>query len=431
MAMRALLTSQSHAPSSRLWRRNFLFIFATIVCVLCGAALFRDPSSVDHLANSPIERICGKLAAEKHEQATAILDMRVKILTALLNEYEQAMAAKTYDELPAAKSFDELAAAKAYDDVPAAKFKEAAPSLLPCAELEGAQDILVIMKTGATEAHLKLPQHFATTFRCIPHFVIYSDLEEEINGHLVLDALDGIDLSIQDAHDDFALYRLLQDAQEAGRNITEVLLSSKKDDEEDHRGWNLDKWKFLPLLDKAYQTKPDAKWYVFIEADTFLMWSNIVRYLSFLDPSEPHYRGGPAWVGGHIFAHGGSGYILSQATMSTATEALHENLTYYYGLPEEECCGDLVLALFLARLDINFTSAYPLIQGETPMSLDYGREKWCRPVLSYHHVDSDTIEAMWRFEQKWLGSYAESEEGLAHDTTDSSYGVRTHVTPVW
>lgn len=371
---------------------------------MCGAVLFRERSSVDYLARPPEEDIYRKLALER---------------------LEQALASYVY------ASGQTIAAADAYDEMPAAESKEAAPSLLPCAELKGAQDILVIMKTGATEAHLKLPQHFATTFRCIPHFVVYSDLEETIDGHLVLDALDGIDLSTQDAHEDFALYRQLQDAREEGRSAIEQVLNGKHDDdEEDHRGWNLDKWKFLPLLDKAFQTKPDAKWYVFIEADTFLMWSNVVRYLSFLDPSEPHYRGGPAWVNDHIFAHGGSGYVLSQATMKKATDALHEDLTYYYGLPENECCGDLVLALFLAGLNINFTSAYPLIQGETPMSLDYGREKWCRPVITYHHVDSDTIDAMWRFEQKWLGSHAESEELSALDTTDSSYNVGALVTAV-
>jgi hypothetical protein len=61
-----------------------------------------------------------------------------------------------------------------------------------CARFAPAQEMLVVIKTGATEIHQKLPVHFQTTLQCIPHFVIYSDMPEEINGHQVHDVLASI-----------------------------------------------------------------------------------------------------------------------------------------------------------------------------------------------------------------------------------------------
>ena len=52
-----------------------------------------------------------------------------------------------------------------------------------CPQSQLANDILVVLRTGATESLEKVPVHFRTTLRCVPHFVIHSDLDEEIEGH--------------------------------------------------------------------------------------------------------------------------------------------------------------------------------------------------------------------------------------------------------
>lgn len=156
---------------------------------------------------------------------------------------------------------------------------------LACRRLPGADDVLIVLKTGGTESHKKLPIHFKTTFRCIPHWIVFSDLEEDIEGHRVHDVLDEIDDSVKQTVEEFRLYDKIQDWHAKGDMPSAVDEILRK------QAWNLDKWKFLPLVKKALQTRPEAKWYYFMEADTFVVWSNLLLYLSQLNPDEALYLG--------------------------------------------------------------------------------------------------------------------------------------------
>ncbi|KAI7376692.1 hypothetical protein KC336_g19713, partial [Hortaea werneckii] len=40
-----------------------------------------------------------------------------------------------------------------------------------CLSVRGADNVLIMLKTGATELYQKLPTHFMTTFTCVPHFM--------------------------------------------------------------------------------------------------------------------------------------------------------------------------------------------------------------------------------------------------------------------
>ena len=53
---------------------------------------------------------------------------------------------------------------------------------LACRHLPGAQDSLVIMKTGVTELEDRLPAHLDYTLQCPPNTVIFSDHEEMYQG---------------------------------------------------------------------------------------------------------------------------------------------------------------------------------------------------------------------------------------------------------
>src|SRR5690606_8263145 len=109
------------------------------------------------------------------------------------------------------------------------------------------------------------------------------DFEEEIEGHPVHDCLRGVDSSIKKNHPDFILYNRLV---EHGRQTLDPEELSKWTTGTDsnlgnvgNHGWRLDKWKFLPLVDEVLQKRPDAKWYFFMEADTYLVWSNLVEWV--------------------------------------------------------------------------------------------------------------------------------------------------------
>jgi len=81
---------------------------------------------------------------------------------------------------------------------------------------------------------------------------------------------------------------------------------------------------------------------------------------------------------------GGSGYILSQAAMTFVLEEMNKDLQHYYKIPEHECCGDVAVAVVLRDyLDFNLTASWPMIQGETPETLDYTDEKWCKTGQSH------------------------------------------------
>lgn len=187
-------------------------------------------------------------------------------------------------------------------------------TVLPCAHLPSSEDILVILKTGATEIHRKLPIHFSTTFQCIKHYAIYSDMAEEINDHHVYDALDEVDEEIKRTNPDFELYRQTQEYRANGEGVAELF-----DKEGTYKkAWKLDKWKFLPLMDKALRMRPRSKWYVFIEADTYVVWSNLLEWLTKFNPEEPLYIGGQSFMGSVEFAHGGTGFIVSICIESSA-----------------------------------------------------------------------------------------------------------------
>lgn len=151
-------------------------------------------------------------------------------------------------------------------------------------------------KTGATEIYDKLPTHLTTLFRCTPHFIIFSDLTQNISDYQVHDALESI--SARTKHlEEFSLYWKLKRYHREGLDVRK--LKGKE-------GWKLDKWKFLPMLHKTYgMSPPNIDWFVFVEADTSLSWLNLLNWLETLNPARDLYAGSQNKYGSISFAHGG------------------------------------------------------------------------------------------------------------------------------
>lgn len=266
------------------------------------------------------------------------------------------------------------------------------------------KDVLVIMKTGATEAQNKVPVHFDTTFRCIPNYVIYSDMEESINDVAIHDALANFSEPIKAKNQDFHFYYMQRKYRAEGQNVSELVATTAGRD----RAWNLDKWKFLPLLEKALAHSPEAKWFVFIEADTYLVWSNMLRWVEQLDPEKPLYIGGQNWMGDTKFAHGGTGYIVSRKALHMAVDEYTKSRERWDEQTASETAGDCLLAKLFNSIGIGLTETWPITQGETPFSLDYTSRHLCYPVVTYHHMSPDWVRAMWKFEQIWFSQAGKS-----------------------
>jgi hypothetical protein len=270
----------------------------------------------------------------------------------------------------------------------------------------------VVLRTGATEILEKLPVHFDTTLRCIPNYVIYSDFEEEIEGHHVYDVLDELSQEFKESVPDFELYRQLKTKGRDGLSAYETEHGgSGPSGSLSNPGWKLDKFKFMPMIDKALRHRPQAKWFVFVEMDTYLMWGNLLNYLSMFNAEEPHYIGKQMYIGEVLFAHGGSGFALSAAAMSKAAVHWRSHMTAYDQYTVEQWAGDMVLGKVLKDVGVSLLFAFPYFQGDPVSTLDHNitkidRQPWCYPVVTYHHMLEDEIQSLWRFEQEWQRTYS-------------------------
>lgn len=280
-----------------------------------------------------------------------------------------------------------------------------------CPPLPGIEDVLIVMKTGVTEAQEKVPIHFNTTLRCIPNYVIFSDFEEDVAGVRIYDAFRNIDPEVKRQVPDFDLYNRLQ---EQGR---QGLMSQDFQDEANsatgkpnNPGWKLDKWKFLPMVQEALRYKNDAKWYFFMEADTYPVWANLLAWLAKLDSREPYYIGTETQIGDVIFAHGGSGFIISNPALRRVVDAYTADSVTINTYTDYHWAGDCVLGKVLSDVGVPLTFSWPLLQNSNLGELDeftreFYREPWCFPAVALHHLTTSDIRNLWVFEQhRWTVS---------------------------
>lgn len=145
--------------------------------------------------------------------------------------------------------------------------------------LHDTSNILLILKTGASVISSRLPAHVNTTLPAAKHLLLLSSLEQEFEGYPVHDILTNVSDTWKDTHKDFEVYRELQKLQPGDVDGIRELASGK--------AWDLDKWKFMPMLFEAYQrAEEEVEWFVMMEADTSLSWTNLVWWLNTLDPRK-------------------------------------------------------------------------------------------------------------------------------------------------
>lgn len=290
---------------------------------------------------------------------------------------------------------------------------------LPCHDLAGANDTVVILRTGATELNDRLPIHFSTTLQCYPNHLIFSDYEEVFHDELIIDALETVSENILMNHDDFELHRRLRRLGRSALGLSEL---SGADSEAvqwhgkvENPGWKLDKWKFLPMVNRTIHEYPDKKWYVFVEADSFIFWRSTLQYFTLLDYMKPHYSGSQMYIGDVLFAHGGSGFFVSQPAMRMVVDFYTPRQDEIESFTDGHWAGDCVLGKVFRDAGVPFTNSWPIYQGDYPGTVAYAKPDgrpiadpnmrvWCYPSVSYHHLSPDVIESLWHFEQQWFGN---------------------------
>ncbi|CAK3885007.1 glycosyltransferase family 31 [Lecanosticta acicola] len=273
-------------------------------------------------------------------------------------------------------------------------------------------NIAVILKTGATEIHEKVPMQLATSLRCVKWPIILSDLEQHLGNMKVHDVLSNVSEEAMKNNTDFNIYRLQREYLANGR---ENELSTLRDlpgnstdwhTEGKSAAWELDKYKFLHMIESSWELAPKKDWYVFVEADTYLSWPNLLYWLSTLDHEKPLYFGNGIRMWEYkatelLFGHGGSGILLSGATVAEFAATNRDIARKWDERIREMWFGDFVLAAALyEELDIRITKAQPSMTGNEPETQAFLPEMWCQPVITVHHIANQPMNAIWQYEKQ-------------------------------
>ncbi|KIW09025.1 uncharacterized protein PV09_00919 [Verruconis gallopava] len=287
-----------------------------------------------------------------------------------------------------------------YSQTPSAGAAQSAHSDPICASLPDVSDVLVVVRTPAADLYKHLPAHFLTDLRCVD-FELFSTVHQNIGPYTVHDALANVSDSRRSKHRDFELYDKLQAAQNAVSDL------SVHTEDNDH---NLERWTILPHVLATYKMHPRKKWYVFIESDTYLSVSNLMPWLNKMNHTQLIYAGAPVMIGDFELAHGGSGIVLSNAAMEKLHNRSLERLDGWEEATGNRCCGDQILAEALKDSGVRLHRSFPMIQGETPFSLDWSERHWCRPAITWHRMTPQTLDMLWQFETSWARKHADNPD---------------------
>lgn len=293
-----------------------------------------------------------------------------------------------------------------------------------CSSAPDAHRVMIIMKTGASELEYKLPTHLITLLKCVPqgHFIVYSDMEQTFADYPVFDAVQNVSAPWKEKHSDFDTYRKIVQFREDGIDLVKL-----KGDQ----SWNLDKWKFLPMMHSTYEMSPDyIDWFVYMEADTSLSWLNLLQWLRTMDSNKDYYLGSQNVLGGINFAHGGSGFVLSRAAAKKLDDRRNQQGAEDYDQKWEEltsgsCCGDEVVARALVDAGVFLTGAWPVLQGEKVSTVDFTDRHWCTPPVTMHHVSPVEVDDLWHFQTSWVQQNGWNTPYLWRDVF--SYFVSRHL----
>lgn len=256
--------------------------------------------------------------------------------------------------------------------------------------------LVIVVKTGATEAYSKLPTLLLTYLSCVPpeNLLFFSDMAGTVGNFAIHDSLDTATRAATRNNPDFDLYYKQQEIKGLGQDM-----GSLRNEGKEESAWRLDKYKNLYTAQKAWDMAPGRDWYMYIDADSYISWTNLFHWLATYDASQPHYLGSEIEDGNPPFAHGGSGYLISRPAMELLVGSDRQKLAKQYDKnATNSCCGDQEIAKALFKKGIRLKNVRPVINGEKLKRFNFGPELWCTPVVTMHHITSEEVQEMWDFE---------------------------------
>lgn len=282
-----------------------------------------------------------------------------------------------------------------------------------CNEVRGAQDVMVVVRTSRAEVESGLPPHLLKLLACVHNVLIFSDHEGDINGHPIHDALDIVPNTTFAKHAEFVEY----DKMQADKNYKPALDQAKA----------LDKWKWLPMVYKTATMAPNHRFYMFIEPDTSLSWTNLLQWLDRLDYRIPYYSGVPNTIDDTRYAQRGSGIMLSYGALQQYWPRYEElYATDWDAQVATACCGDLILARVMRQARVEFYSSFGLLDPEMPGNLVWGQKFWCTPVVSWHHLPRADADLLWDTQEVWTREHGWALPWTHYDAYETF--VKAHLT---
>lgn len=272
---------------------------------------------------------------------------------------------------------------------------------------KGSQNVFFMVKTGASVLWHRLPIHLLTSLTKTPKFGLYSDSPGSVAGYEVVDAL--ANLTEETKNDPtFTMYRY-QKVLHDEHGVSDSGHVAFND------GWNLDRYKNIPMLAHAYAASPQSDWFVFMDADSYMLMDNLMDLLDSMNPEQPIYYGARNVINGQKsngekyefpFAHGGSGVIISRNALELTVGEHPEYVEEYERKTAEYCCGDVMVALmFKEKLNLEVMSDQRSprsgirVQGEPFYSVKVRPDKWCTPIVTFHHMTPHDIEILYEYER--------------------------------
>ena len=284
-------------------------------------------------------------------------------------------------------------------------------------------EIQPVLKTGHGVVDARVRPQLQSVSACLSNLLIFSDTDEYYEGHDMIDVLADIPTPMAKKAEDL----------EAWRNGSLADGTALR-----QAGWKADKFKFILGATRAWRMRPGRKWYVFYEADTYIVWDNLFRMLANFDPNEPYYFGSPTFGrDGTWFANGGPGYILSREAMRRLTRHDFDQKTGHYTGPAmlrkwwdlicDDCCGDSVLGFILWHENVTLGGLWPMFNPHPPHGVPFSDRLWCQPLVTMHKPSEEDIMGIWRWQ--WenrvadVSSYILGPAELAAELTDFAFAA--------
>lgn len=243
-----------------------------------------------------------------------------------------------------------------------------------------------------------------TVSACLDNLLIFSDMTEDVgNDRVALDVLADVSALYRKESREFRTnYDALKESQRTGKADPSI------------DGKTLDKYKFLPMIERAWKLRPERPWYFFFEVDTYIFWDNVFRFLDKFDPDHPLYMGSPS--NGRkrpdtgtrtYFANGGPGFIMSRGAMKKFLERqvgddgefLEDPVAHrWIDHAVEDCCGDSVLGWAMYFTGIPISGFWPMFNPHPAHGLAFQEDYWCQPLLTLHKTKAEDVRDLWNWE---------------------------------